>query len=300
MAKSMRFLLVDADRDRVVLRYLIDSLPGYTIDGVGSIADAKSTLLRNEPYDAILLGLHLPNGAGENAFLQVYRAVDGVVPIVILSDRRRDTDSEVRRLVAIGAAGYLWRSEASSRQICATLVAAAEHAQHSARLTTTERDISVASTKAVGRLRRASSAPAGDPDFPAALAEFHRVQDLTQRQLLATVASLRDEQHALREELQRQRARDREHQSAIDDLEDTAERDMRRIRQQLQATTDLIDQHQAELAEVRREAARRLEELEAAATANARRTRVKTLGLAAPGFSIVGILIKMLWELLAQ
>jgi two-component system KDP operon response regulator KdpE len=99
-------LLVEDDRElRATLREALD-VEGWRVHAAASLADARALLanaLRDEPPDAVLLDLGLPDGDGES-LLAMLRREQGT-PVIVIS--ARDADSGKIRLLDAGADDYL-------------------------------------------------------------------------------------------------------------------------------------------------------------------------------------------------
>lgn len=229
----MRFLVIDAGKAPAILRYLFEYKPKHDIEEASTLAEGTYKLRNSEPFDAVLMGLHLPNGAGEEAFRRVQAAADPT-PIVVLSTREHDTEEELKRLSRLGMAGHVWRDHADAKQILGELIVAAENARHTARLMTDESEVIRESERAIQKLR--------DSDRP--MADVHRTSYLAMRQLFASMGAMREELHHLR-------ARDHEH----DKLLDTGRHEIREV----QKLTEALEAREKELREGFEVQRRRLE-----------------------------------------
>lgn len=99
----MRVLLVEDNlRLSTLVRRGLEN-EAFTVDGVGTIADAQAAL-DTVPYDAIILDLGLPDGDGLD-LLKDLRAAENHIPVLILT-ARDGVDDRVKGLNA-GADDYL-------------------------------------------------------------------------------------------------------------------------------------------------------------------------------------------------
>lgn len=99
----MRVLLVEDNlRLSALVRRGLES-EAFTVDGVGTIADAEAAL-DTAPYDALVLDLGLPDGDGLD-LLSDLRAQENHIPVLILT-ARDGVDDRVKGLNA-GADDYL-------------------------------------------------------------------------------------------------------------------------------------------------------------------------------------------------
>jgi len=99
-------LLVEDERElRATLREALE-VEGWRVHAAASLADARALLanaLRDEPPDAVLLDLGLPDGDGES-LLATLRREQGT-PVIVIS--ARDAESGKIRLLDAGADDYL-------------------------------------------------------------------------------------------------------------------------------------------------------------------------------------------------
>lgn len=102
----MRVLLLD-DHPLIVtaLRELLSGLgPDVHTVGAGQAAQALGLLESGEPFDLVLLDLHLPDRDGFDVLAEM-RAAWPRLPVVVVSSQDRDAD--VSRALAMGAMGFI-------------------------------------------------------------------------------------------------------------------------------------------------------------------------------------------------
>lgn len=120
-----RALVVDDDSllCEVLRRTLLQHHLAHTVDIARSLADA-SKLLRQHPYDCVLLDLHLPDGDGASLLEAIESKNEHSPATVILSSQ--DGDCRAKALLNQGAEDYLVKGSIDARAI----VRAVGYAQH--------------------------------------------------------------------------------------------------------------------------------------------------------------------------
>jgi DNA-binding NarL/FixJ family response regulator len=82
-------------------------MPGATIVGVGTIADAVAAMTTRPPFRLVLLDFQLPDAHGYSGLLKLQH-LDPHVPIVVVT--AREDNSLIEAAKALGAAGFLFKS----------------------------------------------------------------------------------------------------------------------------------------------------------------------------------------------
>ncbi|RDE07476.1 DNA-binding response regulator [Sphingomonas aracearum] len=83
------------------------ALPGATVVGVGSIADAAAAMNSRPPFRLIVLDFQLPDAHGYSGLLKLQHR-DASIPIVMVTAREDASLVEAAR--ALGAAGFVYKS----------------------------------------------------------------------------------------------------------------------------------------------------------------------------------------------
>lgn len=102
---TRRVLHVEDDIvNRELLAHVVALAPGWSVTGVGTLAEALAALVAGPPFDLLLVDLDLPDGSGES-LLEVDGVADGSMPVwVVTGDASRTTRE---RLIAAGVGRVL-------------------------------------------------------------------------------------------------------------------------------------------------------------------------------------------------
>lgn len=83
------------------------ALPGATVIGVGSVAEAAAAMHSRPPFRLVVLDFQLPDAHGYSGLLKLQHC-DGSVPIVLVTAKEDASLVEAAR--ALGAAGFIYKS----------------------------------------------------------------------------------------------------------------------------------------------------------------------------------------------